>query len=201
MSEVVKVCVGGQQQRYNFAAPGVVNAYSTTAASGWSAPIPKDGIYATFQGYVRGTAGTVSATMTFWGTDDPHTAGADDVTLGTRNSFGIATTNTSATITSSEGLFRLDMDGDEVYATGVTPGTTMAYVSATSATLSAAATATGTPQARFQDLNWVLLGTVTLSGTKKVSDGFATASAWSWTRVLTTLLTGTNATAYAIQGN
>lgn len=200
MSDTVRLTCGAQPQRFPFNVPGATASTSTTANSN-SAPIPKDGVYATYLAYVTSTAGAVSATMTFYATNDPHTAGADDLSLGTRNNFVIGTTNASTTITSSEGLFRSDMDGDEVYAQGVAVGTTMTYVSATSATLSATASATATVPARFQALNWVLLATVTLSGTRHASDGFATASAWRWARVVVSSLTGTGATAFAIQGN
>lgn len=206
MTDTVRLTTGGQPQRFPFNLPGQATALSTTTNTN-SAPIPKDGTYATYEGYLQGTSGTQSATMTFYVTNDPHTAGSDDPSLNhpQRNNFNIITTNTSTAIApvNGEPLFRPDMDGDEVYAIGVTVGTTMAYVSPVSATLSAAATATsatnGSP-ARFQALHWVLLGTLTLTGTKHAEDGFATASNWKFVRVVVSAITGTGCTASAIQG-
>lgn len=199
MSDTVRQTTGGQAQRYSFALPGQAAVYSTTTTNN-SAPIPKDGLHSAYS--TRGTtsAGALGGTVSFYATIDPHTAGADDSETGERNNFAIATTNASATITSAEGLFRSNMDGDEVYAVGVTVGTTMTYVSATSATLSAVATATGTPQARFQALDWIILGTVTLAGTRRDSGGFATMVAWKWTRMVVSAISGTNATIYGRQG-
>lgn len=204
MINTVRLTTGGQPQRYSFGLPGQPPVLSTTT-NNTSAPIPKDGTYSTYEGFLQGTAGAQSATMTFQVTNDPHTAGSDDPSLNPpqRNNFPIVTTNTSTAITTVKGepLFRPDMDGDEVYAVGVTVGTTMTYVSPTSATLSAAATASGSNvQARFQALHWILLGTLALTGTKHAEDGFATASNWKFSRVSVSALTGTGATATAIQG-
>lgn len=201
MTDTVRLTTGGQPQRFSFALPGQPPQYSTTT-NNTSAPIPKDGTYSTYEGWLQGTTGTQSATMTFQCTNDPHTAGSDDPSLTPtqRNNFQITTTNTSTAIGSVEGLFRPDMNGDEVYAVGVTVGTTMTYVSATSATLSAAATVTGIPQARFQALHWVLLGTLTLTGTLHAEDGFATAANWKFVRMSVSSLTGTGAAAFATQG-
>lgn len=206
MTDTVRLTTGGQPQRFSFALPGQAPQLTTTTNS-TSAPIPKDATYATYEGFLQGTSGTQSATMTFQVTNDPHTAGADDPSFNPpqRNNFNINVTNTSTTITTVNGepLFRTNMDGDEVYAIGVPVGTTMTYVSPTQATLSAAATATsttgGTP-ARFQALHWILLGTLTLTGTKHAEDGFTTASNWKFVRVSVSSLTGTGATASAIQG-
>lgn len=194
MSDTVRLTTGGQPQRFPWNAPDAATVLSTLANAN-SQPIPKDGTFSTYLAVVKGTAGTVSATVVVQATNDPHTAGADDPSFNPpqRNNFQIKTTNTSTAITSPEGLFRADMDGDEVYAIGVTNGTTMTYVSTTSATLSAAATATGTVHGRFQSLAWVLLGTITLTGTKIAADGFATQSDWKWVRGVVSLLTGTGA--------
>lgn len=196
--ETVRLTTGGLAQRFNWALPDAPLALPALAAA-FSAPLYKDGIHTTYMAHVLGT-GAVTATVVIEATDEPHSAGADDVELGTRNSFAIATTNTSTAITSKEPLFRSGMTGDEVYAQGVTPGTTMTYVSPTSATLSAAATATGTVNARFQARNWVLLATITLSGTGFACDGFATMAAWKWVRARVTAITGTNAAVYCRQG-
>jgi len=206
MTDTVRITTGGMPQRFPFNLPGQPTVTTTTVNTN-SAPIPKDGTFATYEGFLQGTSGAQGATMTFQVTNDPHTAGMDDASVNPvqRNNFSINTTNTSTTITTvnSEPLFRPDMDGDEVYAVGVPVGTTMTYVSATSATLSAAATATsGTKgvQARFQALHWVLLGTLTLSGTKHAEDGFATASNWKFSRVVVSAISGTGCVATAIQG-
>lgn len=189
--DTVRLTTGGQPQRFPWNLPGAVTQLSTTA-NGNSQPIPKDGTFSTYVASITGT-GAQSATVVVQATNDPHTAGADDPSLGTRNNFQIITVNTSTSITSKEGLFRTDMNGDEVYAVGVPAGATMTYVNQTTATLSAAATATGTPQARFQAFQWVLLATITLSGNPRAADGFATMSNWKWVRAVLSSLTGTNA--------
>lgn len=202
MTETVRVTCGGKPQYFNFALPGQVPVLSTTTAIP-SAPLFKDGVYESYQAIETGT-GSVTGTVIIEGTNDPHTAGADDTTLGTKNNFNINTTSGSATITSPDGYFRSDMDGDEVYAIGVPVGTTMTYVSASSATLSVNATVTATGvQARFQALNWLetALGTITLNGTNKSTNGFSTASSWRWVRARVTAITGTSATAKVIQNS
>ena len=42
--------------------------------------------------------------------------------------------------------------------------------------------------------NWVLLGTITLSGTNTASDGFASNAAWAYCRANCTAISGTGAT-------
>jgi hypothetical protein len=195
MTDTVRLTTGGQPQRFPWNLPDAPTALSTLA-NGNSQPIPKDGTFSTYVAAIKGTSGTVSATVVVQATNDPHTAGADDPSLlagPQRNNFLIGTTNTSTAITSKEGLFRPDMDGDEVYATGVANGTTMAYVSPTAATLSAAASSTGTVHGRFQSFQWVLLATISLTGTKQAADGFATQSDWKWVRGVVSSITGTGA--------
>lgn len=203
MTDTVRLTTGGLPQRFNWAVPGLPTA-NTTTANKHSQPQPKDGTFSTYVAAVKGTAGAQAATVVVQATNDPHTAGADDPSIYAglqRNNFQIITTNTSTTITTvgGEPLFRTDMTGDEVYAQGVTDGTTMTYVSPTSATLSAAATATGTVPARFQSFQWVVLATITLSGTPQAADGFATASDWKWVRAVLSGLSGTGATVSVTQ--
>lgn len=199
MTDTVRLTTGGQPQRFPWNAPASVAALATTTNAN-SQPIPKDGTFSTYVAGVSGT-GTVGATVVVQATNDPHTAGADDPSLNPmqRNNFAIGTTNTSTAITSPEGLFRTNMNGDEVYAVGVPNGTTMTYVSPTSATLSAAATSTGTAQARFQSYQWVLLATITLAGTTHAADGFATQSDWKWVRGVVSSITGTGASVSVTQ--
>lgn len=202
MTDTVRLTTGGQPQRFPWNAPGTSPVVINTTANGNSQPIPKDGTFSTYVASIVGT-GTVSATVVVQATNDPHTAGSDDSSLPTptRNNFQIVTTNTSTAITTANGepLFRPEMNGDEVYAVGVPSGTTITYVTPTSATLSAAATATGTPQARFQAFAWVLLATITLTGTNHAADGFATMSDWKWTRAVVSAITGTGATVTVTQ--
>lgn len=196
MTDSVRVTGGGNPVYFNWALPGQIPNFTTTV-TGYSAPMPKDGVYCSFQASVRGTSGTQTATAVIQVTNEPHAAGADNVITGERNNFPINTTNGSATITSPEGLFRVNMDQDEVYAIGVPAGATMTYVSPTSATLSVNATATATAvQARFQDTRlWAstALTTITLSGTLGSSDAQATQVAYKWVRVHLTAITGTGA--------
>lgn len=199
MTDTVRLTTGGQPQRFPWNNPGAAPTISTTA-NGNSQPIPKDGTFSTYVAGIIGT-GAQSATVVVQATNDPHTAGADDPSMNPvqRNNFNIGTTNTSTAITSAEGLFRSNMTGDEVYAAGVANGTTMTYVSPTSATLSAAATATATVQARFQSYQWVVLATITLAGNPNAADGFATSSNWKWVRGVVSAITGTGATVYITQ--
>lgn len=46
-------------------------------------------------------------------------------------------------------------------------------------------------------LGWVLLGTITLSGTTTDSDGFSSEAAWAYTKAVLTAVTGTGATVNA----
>lgn len=203
--DTVRVVGGGPPVYFNWALPGQAPVLSTTA-TGYSAPMPKDGVYCSIQASVRATSGAASATVTLSVTNSPHAAGADNTVTGERNNFTIITTSGSPTISSPEGLFRANMDGDEVYAIGVPAGVTMSYVSATSATLSSNATASsGTVgvQARFQCLSeWcsTLLGTITLgSATPGSADGIATSATWKWIRARVTLLAGNGSAVKIIQ--
>jgi CHASE2 domain-containing sensor protein len=202
--ETVKLVCGQQPVFYTFATPpNAPPVYTTTTATTYSAPMPKDGIYSTHQAMVDGT-GAVTATVLIHGTNDPYTAGQNDIANLKFQNININTTNASATVTlmrPTEGYFRPDQTGNQVYATGVPNGTTFTYVSPTSGTLSANATATGTVPARFQANKWVLLGTITLTGTNEASDGFTTASSWKWTRASVTAVTGTGAAVRIVQGN
>ena len=200
--DTVKLVCGQQPNYFTFATPlNSPSVTSTTVANVFSAPMPKDGIYSSYQASVSGTSGTVTATAVFQVTNDPYTAGQDDIFNRKFQSFEMGITNTSTTVTQFNGYFRPDQTGNQVYAAGVPNGTTFTYVSPTSGTLSAAATATGKVQTRFQANKWVSLGTVTLTGTLENSDGFATASGWKWVRVNVTAISGTGASVTCIQEN
>lgn len=198
--DTVKLVCGQQPQYYSFALPPDSPPVLSTTTTGFSQPMPKDGVYATYQAAVTGT-GAVGATVVIRCTNDPYTAGQNDIANQKFQNFQISTTNASTTVTQANGYFRPDQTGNQVYADGVTVGTTFTYVSPTSGTLSAAATATKTTQARFQANKWVTLGTITLTGTTEASDGFATASAWKWTEANVSAISGTNATVQVFQGN
>jgi CHASE2 domain-containing sensor protein len=201
--ETVQVVNAGQVQYYSFANPPNSPSINSTTAIAFSNPIPKDGIYSTHEAMVTGT-GTVGATVLVQATNDPYTAGQDDIANRKFQNFAMTTTNSSTAVTLNQptpGYFRPDQTGNQVYAAGVPNGTTFTYVSPTSGTLSAAATASGTVPARFQANKWVLLGTITLTGTTEASDGMATAASWKWTRMNVTAISGTGATVVGIQGN
>jgi hypothetical protein len=153
---------------------------------------------------VKGSSGTQTATVSIYGTNDPNTAGLDQNQLNASGpvlNFAIGTTSGSATVTQKNGYFKSSMTGYQVYAPGVPNGTTFTYSNPTSGTLSANATATATTvSARMQDSNWVLLGTIPLTGTLYASDGFATASSWKWTYANVSAISGTGATVTVIQG-
>jgi hypothetical protein len=202
MTNTVRLTTGGQEQKFNFALPGQTPLYTATGTIN-SAPQPTDGIYSTYEAAVIGTSGAQAATIAIQATNRPHSAGADDPVLLQRNNIPIITTNTSTTVTSPDAAFRADMQDDEVYCVGVPTGTTFTYVSAISGTLSNAATATsptGGAQARFQSPLWVLLGTITLTGTKRASDGFSKNASWKWVRAVVSGVTGTGATVTVSQG-
>lgn len=198
--DTVKLVCGQQPQYYSFATPPNAPPILATTAIAISSPIPKDGIYATYQASVTGT-GTVGTTALVQCTNDPYTAGQDDIANRKFQNFAMGTTTGSAAVTQANGYFRPDQTGNQVYAAGVANGTTFTYSTPTTGTLSANATATATVQARFQANKWVTLGTITLTGTTEASDGFTTAAAWKWTRVNVTAISGTGASVQVIQGN
>jgi hypothetical protein len=198
--DTVQVVNAGLVQYYSFSPPPNSPSVNSTTAIAFSNPIPKDGVYATYLASVTGT-GTVGATAVIQCTNDPYTAGQDDIANRKFQNFLMGTTNASTTVTQAQGYFRPDQTGNQVYAAGVPNGTTFTYVSSTTGTLSAAATATATVPARFQANKWVLLGTITLTGTTEASDGFATSASWKWTRFNVTAVSGTGATVVGIQGN
>lgn len=198
--DTVQVVNAGLVQYYSFSTPPNSPNINSTTANLISNPIPKDGVYSTHQACITGT-GTVSATVTINCTNDPYTAGQDDIANRKFQNLQLGTTSTSTAVTSPENRFRPDQTGNQVFATGVTNGTTFTYVSQGTGTLSAAATATAIVPARFQANKWVLLGTITLTGTSENSAGFATASSWKWTDAVVTAITGSGATVQVIQGN
>lgn len=67
---------------------------------------------------------------------------------------------------------------------------------------SGAVTATVVIDASNDGTNWcsTVLGTITLSGTTTVSDGFTTTAPWKYVRARVTALTGTGATVVATMG-
>ncbi len=74
------------------------NVYTDASKAPWSTSIPapsngklKDALYSTFQGIVQGTAGTVTATITFQGTNDDFT--------GVGVQIPVVLTNASTTVT------------------------------------------------------------------------------------------------------
>jgi len=202
--ETVKLVCGQQPDFFTWATPpNAPPVYTTGAATTYSAPMPKDGIYATYQANQTGT-GAQTATVLIQATNDPYSAGQDDKFNQKFQNFAMTTLSGSATVNlvqPTPGYFRPDQTGNQVYAAGVPNGTTFTYVSPTQGTLSANATATGTVPARFQANKWVLLGTISLTGTAEASDGFATASAWKWVRASVTAISGTGAAVSVIQGN
>lgn len=50
-------------------------------------------------------------------------------------------------------------------------------------------------------LGWVVLGTITLSGTTTATDGFVSEGAWKYYRVNVSAISGTNATVTVISAN
>lgn len=196
----VQVVNAGLVQYYSFANPPNAPTVNSTTGAAFSAPIPKDGVFSTHQASVTGT-GTVGATVLIQATNDPYTAGQDDIAARKWQNMNLGTTNTSTAVTSPQGYFRPDQTGNQVFAAGVPNGATFTYSTSTTGTLSSPATATATVPARFQANKWVLLGTITLTGTAEASDGMATLSSWKWTRADVTAVSGTGATVVCIQGN
>ena len=48
--------------------------------------------------------------------------------------------------------------------------------------------------------NWITYGTITLSGTTNVTDGFTTASAWRFVRARVSAISGTGTTVQVLMG-
>lgn len=188
---------GGIASR-RFAFGNSVNpSYSITANQN-SLPLYKEAIYSAFQAVVEGT-GAVTATIAIHGSVDDDTGRGVIHGGNTAPGLRVGTTNTSTTMTSPDAAFTADMVGLLVDCPGVPTGTTVSAVASggASLTLSAAATATKVDaQAIFRDIVWAAtaLGTITLSGTTLVTDGFQTTSSWRFIRAVVTNVTGTGAT-------
>lgn len=63
-----------------------------------------------------------------------------------------------------------------------------------------AVTATVLVEVSNNAVNWLTLGTITLSGTTTASDGFAADAPWVWVRGNVTAISGTGAAVTLIQG-
>ncbi len=187
---------------FSLTAAGDPNRLST--ATGSSQPIRKERVYSTFQATVFGS-GAVTATVIIDATNDDKTGEGRQIPV---------TLNGSTTVTSGA-LFNGFVDangrwvppvqiGDAISGTGIPAATTVtAVASASSITISNAATATGPGYyPLFTGVDWIKtpLGTITLTSTNFDSDGFTTSAAWRWVRARITAITGTSATVWVAMG-
>lgn len=65
---------------------------------------------------------------------------------------------------------------------------------------SGAVSATIVVEVSNDNVNWLNLGTITLSGTNTANDGFASLAVWEYVRGSITAISGTGATASLIMG-
>lgn len=61
-------------------------------------------------------------------------------------------------------------------------------------------TATVLIQATLNGIDWLTLGTITLSGTSSASDGFSSSSSWAAFKAKVTAISGTGATVTVLMG-
>lgn len=200
MSESVVLACGELPRYFNFAAPTAANPTPapvlifTGATTGVSQAMPAEAIYKTFQASSHLIAGgAVTATVNIQGTNDPKTAS------GVRYSLGC--TNASTTVTSGA-LFNGYFDafrntwvppvmiGDTVWVNGQTV-TVSAIASASSLTVSAAITATGSLDATIFGQLWSMTSAVTLTpaGTPFGVADATLVSAHRWVRASLSALT------------
>ena len=66
---------------------------------------------------------------------------------------------------------------------------------------SGAQTATVIVEGSNENINFLTLGTITLSGTTTASDGFASEAAWVFVRARLTAISGTGATVTVVMGS
>ncbi|CAB4120864.1 hypothetical protein UFOVP2_36 [uncultured Caudovirales phage] len=205
MPSAVYIKSGDQPRAFAFG-NSVAPALTTTSNQS-TLPIYKESVYSSFQAVVRGT-GAITATATIQVSNDDNTGRG--FCPGNDKSFApgfvVNTTNASATLASPASQFTQAMVGAVIACPGVPVGTTVSSVAAggVSLTMSANATVTTTTgvQASLFDSLWVAtaLGTITLSGTTVVTDGFTTAAPWRYVRGVFTNITGTGATASLLMG-
>jgi len=193
---------GELPRAFSFGTPTASVSYTTSGQS--SLALYKESTYGALQATVNGT-GAVTATVVIQGSNDLNT-GQGFTPGGTNAPGGFSVNlNASTTLVCLANQFTQAMVGAEVRCVGVPVGTTVSAVAANggSLTMSAAATITAVnQQAQLFDLMWVAtpLGTITLSGTGKVSDGFQTVASWRYLRAVVSNVTGSNATVTVLMG-
>lgn len=200
-AQAVYLKSGDQPRAFDFGnAAAQVN---TIIANQASLPIYKEAVYSTFQAILTGT-GALTATVAIQASNDDNTGRGFVVGGASGPSNPVSTTNASSTLTSLAAQFTQALVGATISAPGVPVGTTVSSVTnPTTIVMSANATATATSvQCIFYANNWIAtaLGTITLSGSTNVTDGFSTASAWRYVRANVTAISGTGATVSVVMG-
>ena len=81
-------------------------------------------------------------------------------------------------------------------------GTHQAIVTGTGAVTATVQILATNDETTYQGLtsNWVLLGTITLTGTTSASDGFASQAPWCWVAANVTAISGTGAAVKVLMG-
>lgn len=83
----------------------------------------------------------------------------------------------------------------------VSPGVDLATFEAAGSTTAGTGAATVVIQVSLDRVNWLTLGTITLTlGTAATSDGFASNAKWTYTRANVTAISGTGAVVSAYMG-
>ena len=194
--------MAGDQPRA-FAFGNSVNPVYFVTANQNSLPLYKQSVYSSFQAILTGT-GALTATVAIQASNDDNT-GRGFVPGGLQAPGFVVNTASSTTLSSPGAQFTQAMIGATVSCPGVPVGTTLTAVAANgaSATMSAAATATANAvQAGIYANNWLAtaMGTITLSGSTVVTDGFQSQASWRYVRAAITNITGTGATVNVLMG-
>ena len=199
-SQAVFLKAGDQPRAFMFGNVAASGTSTTTNQS--SQPLYKEAVYSAFQAILTGT-GALTATVTIQASNDDNTGRV--FTFNSVNAPGtLVTTAVSTTLLSPGNQFVQALVGMSIVAPGVPAGTTVASVTnAGTLVMSAAGTAAAAVQCQFFANNWLatVLGTITLSGSGNVTDGFQSAATWRYIRATVTALTGTGAAVSVLMGN
>ena len=204
MAESVSLASGEVGRYFNFGTAAVPQNYFLGATTGVSQPLYGEAVYKTFQASSWLIAGgAVTATVNIQGTNDPKTAVGATYSVYTSNS---TTLTSGAQFNGYFDQFRNRwvpgvMVGDTVVVNGQTV-TVTAIASASSLTVSAAITSTGSFDATIFGQLWGLTTALTLTpaGTNfGVADG-TLVSAHRWVRASLSALTSTSTYVQIIMG-
>jgi len=212
VSNSVKLAAGEQGRTFawptgsNAVDPFKVPTYTITTAPINSLPQPRDYIYEAFLAFM--TAGTTpTATVQMQGTIDPLTGVGVTIQCTLASNTTIIPTNPNAfaavpLLWAPNNPLALLNSGMLAIGIGLPIGVTISAVGANTATLSSAATATGSFPVTFFNLNWVSDGSsLSVSGTPPASAAGGTSNtSWRWMRANVSAIAGAGATLQVMMG-